>query len=103
MFRHLLMLLGLFPAQEPVPRAEPQEYALANGLRVRLVRGGEKDSVGLLLAVRAGFLEEPAGVPHLAHVTEHLATFAPRGAEEAAAVERWVRQGKANGETLADF
>src|SRR5262249_16348685 len=47
---------------------------------------------------------EPAGVPHLAHVTEHLTVFdLPPGSDEARAVARWSAQGKANGETLADF
>jgi predicted Zn-dependent peptidase len=104
MIRRLLVLAGLLSTPAMVlARGEPQAYSLPNGLRVRLVPGGEKDHVGLLLGVRAGFLDEPAGVPHVAHVTEHLATYAPRGAEETQAVARWAPQNRANGETLADF
>lgn len=29
----------------------------------------------MLLRVRAGILEEPKGLPHLAHITEHLTVF----------------------------
>lgn len=105
MIRRLLIAAGLLalPTEMLARPAEVQTFALANGLRVRLVPGGDPGKVGLLLGVRAGFLDEPAGVPHVAHVTEHLATFAPRGAELARAVARWVPQGQANAETLADF
>src|SRR5262245_45132061 len=97
MICRLLVLAGLLSTPAVVlARGEPQAYSLPNGLRVRLVAGGEKDRVGLLLGVPAGFLDEPAGVPHIAHVTEHLATYAPRGDEEAQAVARWFGQGKAN-------
>ncbi len=80
------------------------EYALANGLRVRLVPvPGEAEAI-LLLGVRAGSLDEPAGSPHLAHVVEHMGVFnAPPGSEESAAIARWYGSGRANGETLAGF
>lgn len=78
----------------------PTEYALANGLRVRLVPAAKDGNVVVLLGVRAGFVEEPAGVPHLAHVTEHLTAFdlPPR---EAKAVAEWSKTNAANGETMA--
>ena len=78
------------------------EYALDNGLRVRLVPSAGENQAVVLLGVRAGFMEEPAGVPHLAHVTEHLTVFdlPPRDAN---AVTEWSKANKANGETLADF
>ena len=62
---------------------KPTEYTLDNGLRVRLVPSpGGKQAI-VFLGVRAGFFEEPKGVPHVAHVTEHLAVFdgAPREAK----------------------
>jgi predicted Zn-dependent peptidase len=82
---------------------ERTEFTLANGLRVRLVAAHEENRVAVILGVRAGFLDEPAGVPHLAHVTEHLTVFDMKGPEERQAVARWYPQRGANGETLADF
>jgi predicted Zn-dependent peptidase len=82
---------------------ERAEFTLANGLRVRLVVSHDEKRVSVILGVRAGFLEEPANVPHLAHITEHLTVFDMKGAEERQAVARWYPQRGANGETLADF
>lgn len=82
-------------------RAEPPvEYSLGNGLRVRLVPAAKDEKVVVLLGVRAGFVEEPAGRPHLAHITEHLTVFdlPPR---EAKAVAEWSKTNAANGETMA--
>ncbi|MCL6547162.1 MAG: insulinase family protein [Bryobacteraceae bacterium] len=88
---------------EPAARDEkPTEYTLDNGLRVRLVPSAGEKQVALLLGVRAGFMEEPAGVPHLAHVTEHMTVF-DLPTNEANAVKGWSMANKANGETLADF
>lgn len=77
------------------------DFTLDNGLRVRLVPlEGEKE-VFVILGVRAGFFEEPAGVPHLAHITEHLIVFgSPAGSDEEKAADRWYREGRSNGETL---
>ncbi|MCI0589279.1 MAG: insulinase family protein [Planctomycetes bacterium] len=99
----LLPILASLGAFSSAAR-EPVEFTLPNGLRVRLVPvAGEAEAI-LLLAVRAGSLEEPAGSPHLAHVVEHMAVFnAPPGSEESAAIARWYGSGRANGETLADF
>lgn len=82
--------------------AMPIEYVLDNGIRVRLVLQPGDNQALVILGVRAGFLEEPAGRPHLAHITEHLTVFdlnAPLGASAQARFEA----GKANGETLADL
>jgi predicted Zn-dependent peptidase len=86
------------------PAEERSSFTLANGLRVRLVPSRENKKVVVLLGVRAGFFEEPAGISHLAHVAEHLTVFGlPAGSEEAKAVDQWYQSGKANAETLADM
>ena len=82
---------------------ERTDFTLPNGLRVRLVVSHEEKRVSVILGVRAGFLEEPPNVPHLAHLTEHLTVFDMKGPEERQAVARWYPQRGANGETLADF
>ena len=84
-------------------RAEPPtEYKLDNGLRVRLAPGpGDKRAI-VLLGVKAGIIEEPPGVPHIAHVTEHLTVFDVAAGEEKLARE-WFQQNNSNGETLANF
>ncbi len=80
---------------------DPTSYALDNGLLVRLVPLPDEKRVSLILGVRAGFFSEPAGFPHLAHVTEHLVVFGlPAESEEKQAAERWFHEGRANGETL---
>jgi predicted Zn-dependent peptidase len=80
------------------------EYSLPNGLRVRLVPVSSDKEVVVLLAVKAGFFEEPAGKPQLAHVAEHLVVHAARpGSPESAAFDRWFAAGKANAETLASL
>ena len=84
--------------------AEAPDFTLANGLRVRLVPIQGEKKVAVLLGVRAGFFDEPAGFPHLAHVTEHLVVFgAPAESGEGKAVARWYEEGKANAETLPGF
>ncbi|MGE3820412.1 MAG: M16 family metallopeptidase, partial [Isosphaeraceae bacterium] len=77
------------------------EEVLANGLRVSIVPvRGEKDGM-VILAIRAGFFDEPAGIPHLAHVVEHAVVFGfKEDSEEARDADRWFREGRANGETL---
>jgi zinc protease len=90
-------------AQEGGRDAAPA-LVLANGLRVHLLPRREEKRVVVLLGVRAGFFAEPAGVPHVAHVTEHAAVFDLKpGSPEAQAVARWYSAGQANAETLADF
>jgi predicted Zn-dependent peptidase len=99
-----ICILTSLLAGSPSPAQNRSEFVLANGLRVRLVPGHTDKKVAVLLGVRAGFFDEPANVPHVAHVTEHLTVFdlAP-GSEEAKGVERWYKAGQANAETLADF
>jgi zinc protease len=103
--RHLLACLALVLfATASTCAAERSEFTLANGLRVRLVPGRADKKVVVLLGVRAGFFDEPPGVPHLAHVTEHLAVFDLKpGSDETKAVGKWYAAGQANAETLADF
>jgi predicted Zn-dependent peptidase len=94
----LLALLG--------PRAarageRPTEFGLRNKLRARVVPAPKEKEVVVLLGVRAGAFDEPAGKPHLAHVAEHcLVDAASPGSDEARAVERWFAEGHANAETL---
>ena len=89
------MLMGMSTADEA------STYALDNGLIVRLIPLQGEKRVSLILGVRAGFFKEPAGFPHLAHVTEHLVVFGlPAESEEKRAAERWFHEGRANGETL---
>ena len=58
----------------------------------------------VILGIPAGFLAEPAGKPHVAHVAEHLVVFGGRpGSDEAKAAEHWFAEGRANGETLLPF
>src|SRR5690242_6270891 len=77
---------------------------LKKGLRVRLVPNHDQKKVSMLLGVRAGFFSEPTGLPHIAHLTEHVTVFdAKPGSQEAQAIQRWFEGGKANAETLADF
>jgi zinc protease len=105
MRRRLLLSALILTLCLPFAIAAPEErteFTLANGLRVRLVAAHDEKRVSVILGVRAGFLDEPAQTPHLAHVTEHLAVFDAKG-EVKQAVERWYPQRGANGETLADF
>ena len=102
MIRSFTFGISLLLAAAAHARAdEPTEYTLDNGLRVRLAPLVGDKQVMVLLFARAGFLEEPAGRPHLAHVTEHLTVFDLPPAE-AKAVQGWYKTGMANGETLAD-
>ncbi|MCU0705225.1 MAG: sigma-70 family RNA polymerase sigma factor [Fimbriiglobus sp.] len=93
---------NLLKATRPAPAADrPTEYTLGNGLRVRLSpRAGDKKAV-VMLFVKAGFLNEPAGATHVAHVCEHLTMFDLPEAQEKA-VNGWFKSGQANGETLPD-
>lgn len=83
--------------------AGPTEFALKNGFRVRLVPDEKAKEAAVILLVRAGFLHEPAGGPHVAHVTEHLAVFdAKLDAADKKQLDAWYKAGKANGETNAE-
>jgi len=85
------------------PLRGDQNFSLANGLRVRLVPETDPGHVSLVLAVRAGFLNEGKGEAHLAHVTEHVTVFDLGEAELAETVKQWFGQGKVNAETLGEL
>lgn len=94
----------LVGAVAPTAEEGRVSYSLPNGLRVRLAPDRDAGDVVVLLGIRGGFFAEPAGHPHVAHVAEHLATFAgPGGSEAAKAASRWFAEGRANAETLAHF
>lgn len=80
------------------------EFTLPNGLGVRLAPAEDAKEVVVILGVRAGFMAEPSGKPHIAHVAEHVVVFGGRpGSDEAKAVDRWFAEGRANGETHVPF
>ncbi|MBI1854018.1 MAG: insulinase family protein [Planctomycetes bacterium] len=97
------LLIGMGFAAAMATADDPSDFTLANGLRVRLVPARADKEVVLILGLRAGMFDEPAGVPHLAHVTEHATVFDTTSAGDAAAVDRWFAAGRANAETLPDF
>jgi hypothetical protein len=80
-----------------------QNFALANGLRVRLAPEPDPGHVSLVLAVPAGILNEGPGQPHLAHVTEHATVFDVGEVDLVETVKRWFPQGKVNAETLGEL
>jgi predicted Zn-dependent peptidase len=96
-------------AQEPAPESRatsrpPVEFRLTAGVRVRLVPIGLPGEVAVILGIHgAGMLAEPAGVPHLAHISEH-AIFHSIGHDEGGKlVDEWLAEGRANAETLPDL
>ncbi len=97
-----LPLLGLLAACESEAAGlSREEFTLPNGLRVRLVSAPADGELTVILGLAAGFLAEPAGRPHVAHVAEHLVVFGGQpGSDEAKAADRWFAEGRANGETL---
>jgi len=102
--RWALLLALLVGRTATASGAEPLEVTLDNGLRVRFVPIAGWKEVVVLLGVRAGMVDEPAGLPHLAHLAEHLVFHsAPGGSAEAIAVDRWSQARHANGETVAGW
>ena len=96
--------LALALAARTPARGEPAtSFALPNGLRVRLVPERDPGQVSMLLAVRAGMLNEGKGQPHLAHVTEHATVYDIADAQLAETVKQWFGQGKVNAETLGEL
>lgn len=88
----------------PPTRGEgPTTFTLANGLRVRLVPENDLGHVSMLLAVRAGMLNEGKGQPHLAHITEHATVYDLGDAPLAETVKQWFPKGKVNAETLGEL
>ncbi|HWB11780.1 MAG TPA: insulinase family protein [Pirellulales bacterium] len=80
-----------------------ETFTLANGLRVRLVPERDPGNVCVVLAVRAGIVQEGKQESHLAHVTEHATVYDLAEAGLAETVKRWFGQGKANAETLGEL
>src|SRR5262245_18631811 len=72
----------------------PAVFELANGLRVRLVPDHEAKEVIVILATRAGILNEPQGSPHLAHIVEHATVFDVASPPVAQVAQEWFSQGK---------
>jgi predicted Zn-dependent peptidase len=100
-FSVVVMSSFLILANTSVSAAPPSEATPDNGLTVRLVPLDGERKVVVMLGVKSGFFDEPAGFPHLAHITEHLVVFGvPAGSDEDKAADRWFREGRSNGETL---
>ncbi len=85
------------------PAENATSFTLANGLHVRLVPEHDPGNMSVLLAVRAGMLNERRGESHLAHVTEHATVFDLGDPSLAQTVNDWFPQGRANAETLGEF
>lgn len=94
-----LMALSLPGAHAEAPR----NCTLENGLHVRLVPEADSGNVSVLLAVRAGMLNEGKGHPHLAHIAEHETVFDLADAQLAKTAKEWFPQRKTNAETLGEF
>ncbi|CAE8614776.1 unnamed protein product [Polarella glacialis] len=58
--------------KSPNDRREYRAVTLANGLRVLLVSDAEATSAAAALSVHAGFYQDPADLPGLAHFCEHM-------------------------------
>ena len=59
-----------------------ESYSLANGMRVVTERSPDYGTSGVVLLVRAGSANEPAGKAGLAHLTEHLVFRAHHDGED---------------------
>ena len=95
-------LLGMFLGQAP-EGAGPTSFVLPNGLRVRLVPERDPGNASVLLAVRAGMLNEDKGQAQLARITG-FATVSDLGdAQLAKKVEQWLPKGMVNAEVLGEF
>jgi zinc protease len=104
-YRFRCCLAGALIVCSPV-RASAENatsFTLTNGLHVRLVPERDPGNMSVLLAVRAGMLNERKGESHLAHVTEHATVFDLDDPSLAETVNDWFRQGRANAETLGEF
>ncbi|HVX10835.1 MAG TPA: insulinase family protein [Pirellulales bacterium] len=85
------------------PAESPTSFTLANGLHVRLVPEPDPGNMSVLLAVRAGMLQERKGESHLAHITEHATVFDLGDASLVETVNDWFPQNRANAETLGEL
>ena len=95
-------LLGMFLGQAPEP-AGPTSFALPNGLRVRLVPERDPGKVSLLLAVRAGTLNEGKGQAQLARITGFSTVSDLGDAQLAEKVKQWLAKDMVNAEMLGEF
>jgi predicted Zn-dependent peptidase len=81
------------------------EYRTPSGFRVRLAPVDLPGEVAVILGIQgAGILAEPAGTPHLAHISEH-AIFHSLGEDSQLGklVAEWQAKGMANAETLPEL
>ena len=103
-------LAAAIVAQESQPASRPAsrpaiEYRTQSGFRVRLAPVDLPGEVAVILGIQgAGMLSEPAGTPHLAHISEH-GVFHSIGEDTqwGKLVAQWHGEGRANAETLPDF
>ena len=96
-----VLLLVLYA---PFLSAQTERFQLGNGLTVVLREDHTEKRVAVESLYRAGFIHEPKGKAHIAHITEHMVCCCPTksfGPREAAT--RLQRNGMANAETLASF
>jgi predicted Zn-dependent peptidase len=98
-------LVGVGAVGVPVgAQVDPAPVVLENGARVILIPVPGATRVGVEVVHRMGSLEEPAGMPQLAHLVEHLTCYgATRGLKEGEAFATGMARGSTNAETLADI
>lgn len=85
----------------PAPPAPP--IVLDNGVRVILIPVPGATRVGVEVVHHVGSLHEPADMPQLAHLVEHLTCYGATGSQrEGEAFAIGQARGSVNAETLAD-
>src|SRR5262245_7117794 len=96
------LMLASVVAQDSAPASRPEsrravEELVDWGLRVRVVPIDVPGELAVILGFRnAGILSEPAGHPHLAHVSEHARFHSmPQGSELGKLVDKWFSLGRA--------
>lgn len=97
----LLALLSRCAAQQA---AQPMRFQLDNGLTILLSENHVQQRVAIESFYRAGFMQEPKGKAHLAHVVEHMVCHCPTasyGPHEA--FQLIQSRGVANAETMPTF
>jgi predicted Zn-dependent peptidase len=104
------LLLASVLAQDSRPATRPESRRAVEeiadwGLRVRVVPIDVPGEIAVILGFRnAGILSEPAGQPHLAHLSEHARFWAvPEATEWGKALKRWYAEGRATAETLPEM
>ena len=84
--------------------SEVYRIALENGLTVLLLENHAAKKVAVESFYCAGFLHEPAGKAHVAHLTEHLVCYSPTASYGPYEAFNLLQgKGMANAETLATF